>query len=191
MRRTSISFIVVPFLLWNIKCTHKYCKHKICILPWSVRTDGWSLAPAQGLSVLMQNRSNIYHINLSLPTALCCYWNIHWQHTQGQSSFSLYFILQAKLFFTSSRGWWEQKSPLFLCLTVWWDPFNFFSLKKWPLALFTSFAESIPYLKQAYIRVTTILYIWSYFRRKPPCSAPVCLIKIGLLHYSVNTNFLY
>lgn len=32
-QHTSISFIFIPFLLWYIKCTHKYCKHKICILP--------------------------------------------------------------------------------------------------------------------------------------------------------------
>lgn len=73
---------------------------------------------------LTGSRSNIHHINLSLPTALCCYWNIHWQHTQDQSWFSLYFRLQGELFFTSLLEWREQNSLLSLCLIVWWDPFN-------------------------------------------------------------------
>lgn len=73
---------------------------------------------------LTGSRSNIHHIYLSLPTALCCYWNIHWQHAQEQVWFSLYFRLQAELFFTSLLEWWEQNSLLSLCLIVWWDPFT-------------------------------------------------------------------
>lgn len=73
---------------------------------------------------LTGSRSNIHHINFSLPTALCCYWNIHRQHTPEQSWFSLYFRLQAELFFTSLREWWEQNSLLSLRLIAWWDPFT-------------------------------------------------------------------
>lgn len=72
---------------------------------------------------LTGTRSNIHHINLSLPTSLCCSWNIHWQHAQEQSWFSLYFRLQAERFLTSLLEWWEQNSLLFICLIVWWDPF--------------------------------------------------------------------
>lgn len=44
--------------------------------------------------------SDIHHLNLRLPTALCCSWNIHWQHAQEQNRFSLYVSLQASLIFS-------------------------------------------------------------------------------------------
>lgn len=62
--------------------------------------DRWVELSAHTRSLdLTGSWSDIHHLNLRLPTALCCSWNIHWQHAQEQNRFSLYVRQQAKLIF--------------------------------------------------------------------------------------------
>lgn len=120
MQHTSISFIVISIFIME----HQV--HPQVLQTWNMHLnskDRWvELISCTRPVSLTGSESNIHHINLFFPTPLCCYWNIHWQRTQGQSWFSLYLGCKPSYFLIITRVV-GTKHAIISLFVLWRQPF--------------------------------------------------------------------